>query len=176
MATTTTDPREGVVAEQTLDPLTAARYGTAAQPINGGDAAQFSSTGEMLKGRMPDLVKGEGLATKGGNQVLSNPGEILNKAARATLALRTSTAEGFTRKSSVVQSFKPDFLNQFGALRTALEAPSLGEQIGQMFGAAGGDVAKSFTAGNLGISSIYGLTPFNLLAPSRLIYPVYTVN
>jgi hypothetical protein len=29
--------------------------------------------------------------------------------------------------------------------------------------------------GNRPIGSTYGLTPFNLLAPSRLIYPVYTV-
>ena len=45
-----------------------------------------------------------------------------------------------------------------------------------MFKGMGGDVNKSFTAGNLGIGSISGLVPFNLLAPSRLIYPVYTVE
>lgn len=176
MATVTEDARTGVNAQQALDPVTAARYGTAATPITGGDAANFNSTGEMLKGRMPDLVKGEGLAGRGGNTVLSDPGEIAVKASRAMLALRTETAAGFSNRSSVVKSFKPDFMNQFGALRTALESPSLGEQIGEMFKGMNPDVAKSFTAGNLGISSIYGLTPFNLLAPSRLIYPVYTVD
>jgi hypothetical protein len=35
---------------------------------------------------------------------------------------------------------------------------------------------KSFTAGNLGLNGVpYGLVPFDLLAPSRLIYPVYTL-
>ena len=44
-----------------------------------------------------------------------------------------------------------------------------------MSAVASPDVVRSFTAGNLGIGSVYGNTPFNLLAPSRLIYPVYTV-
>jgi len=166
--TVTEDPRAGVTAQQTLDPVTAARYGTAAQPINGGEAASFNSTGEMLKGRMPDLVKGEGLAGKGGNSVLSDPGEIAIKASRAMVSLRTATAEGFGAKSRVVKSFKPDFMNQFGALRTALEAPSMAEQMGEMFKSVNPDIAKSFTAGNLGVGSISGLVPFNLLSPSRL--------
>jgi len=37
-------------------------------------------------------------------------------------------------------------------------------------------LGKSFTAGNLGLNGApYGLVPFDLLAPSRLIYPVYTL-
>ena len=67
-----------------------------------------------------------------------------------------------------MKSFNGDFLNKFGALRTALETPSIGEQISQVIGVANPDLVRSFTAGNLGIGSTYGLTPFNLLAPSRL--------
>jgi hypothetical protein len=172
------DPTRGVSAAQTLDPFTAARYGSAANPGDpAADAANYSATGEMIKGRMPDLVKGAGLAQKGGNTVLSDPGDILTRSAQAALALRVATAEGYRAKSNVVKSFKPDFLSQFGALRTALEAPSLGEQIGQMLtGVASPDLVRSFTAGNLGIGSVAGLVPFNLLAPTRLIYPVYTVD
>ena len=37
-------------------------------------------------------------------------------------------------------------------------------------------IGKNFTAGNLGQSGTpYGLVPFDLLAPSRLIYPIYTL-
>ena len=157
MATVVEDPRQGVSAEQTLDPLTAQRYGTAANPADAASAAgSFSTTGDMIKGRMPDLVKGAGLAQKGGNTVLSDPGDILTRSAQATLALRMETAQGYRAKSSVVKSFKGDFLSQFGALRTALEAPSLGEQMASAFAGmpGGADVAKSFTAGNLGIGSV----------------------
>ena len=173
--TITEDPRQGAVAESTLDPLTAQRYGTGALPTDpASDAGSYSSVGEMIKGRMPVLVKGMGLAPKGGNTVLTDTTQILTASAKAAIGLRTATAEGYRAKSSVVKSFKPDFLSQFGALRTALEEPSLGEQLAKALG--GTEIGKSFTAGNLGIGSIYGLTPFNLLAPSRLIYPVYTLN
>ena len=51
------------------------------------------------------------------------------------------------------------------------------EQIQKMIGGmpGGADVAKSVTAGSLGIGAVSGLVPFDLVAPSRLIYPVYTV-
>ena len=38
------------------------------------------------------------------------------------------------------------------------------------------NMRKAFSAGNLGNAGVpYGLVPFDLLAPSRLIYPVYTL-
>jgi hypothetical protein len=149
----------------------------AAQAEADYNAHRYNRTGEMLKSRMPDAVKGAGLAPKGGNAVLSDQMDIMTRATQATLDLRSETYRGFQDKTNVVKSFSPDFMGQFGYLKTALSAPSLAEQLGQVFQQlpGGGDAYKSFTAGNLGIGSIYGLTPFNLLAPSRLIYPVYTV-
>ena len=180
MATTITENtlESAPGATQTLDPVTAQRYGAAATPLPAAqDASRHGTAGAMIKGRLPDLVKGAGLAPQGGNTVLSDQGDILARSAEAALALRMETRAGYQGKSNVVKGWSPDFLNQFGAFRTALEAPSIQEQVASAFGAmpGGADVAKSFTAGNLGIGSIYGLTPFNLLAPSRLIYPVYTV-
>jgi hypothetical protein len=83
------------------------------------------------------------------------------------MQLRAETSRGFTARSSVVKGFRPEFLNQFGALKTALTMPSLGEQIAQLVGGlpGGGDALKSFTAGNLGIGTVSGLVPFDLLAP-----------
>jgi hypothetical protein len=164
VATTIEDPRPAA-APGTPDALAAGLYGNAATPA-GNDGSTYSRTGDMIKGRMPDLVKGAGLAPKGGNMPLSDQTDILRRASQATLDLRMATRQGFQAKSQVVKSFNQDFLGQFGALRTALETPSISEQIGQILGAvASPDIARSFTAGNLGIGSTSGLTPFNLLAP-----------
>ena len=130
------------------------------------EAARYSKTGEMIAARMPDLVKGAGLAPKGGNTLLTDQADILTRSAQASLDIRTETARGFSRKSDVVKSMNPSFLSQFGYLRTALEMPSVGEQLQNFMSAvASPDVVRSFTAGNLGIGSVYGNTPFNLLAP-----------
>lgn len=139
-------------------------------------ASRYNSTGDIIKARMPELVKGAGYAL-GSNAPLSDGMEIITKAHQATLDLRTETYKGYTDKPSVVKGMNPDFLAQRGYLKTALTAPSIGEQLSQLVGLlpGGSDALKSFTAGNLGIGSVYGLVPFDLLAPSRLIYPVYTV-
>jgi hypothetical protein len=134
---------------------------------------QRGQTGDVLKSRMPELVKGAGYAL-GNNAPLSDSMEIMTKAHQATMDLRTATWSGYNNKASVVKGLNGDFLSQRGYLKTALTAPSVGEQMQQLFSMlpGGGDALKSFTAGNLGIGSISGLVPFDLLAPSRLIYPV----
>jgi hypothetical protein len=139
-------------------------------------AGQYSRSGDMLKNRMSYMVKGAGYIGTG-NQALSDPGQILTKAHQATMELRTETNRGYTRKADVVKGLNPQFLGQFGNLKTALTAPSIGEQLSQVLGQmpGGADALKSFTAGNLGIGTVSGLVPFDLLAPSRLIYPMYTV-
>lgn len=139
-------------------------------------AQRYSRTGDMLKAAMPSMVKGAGYAGDG-NMPLANPSEITTKAHLAAMDLRTETYRGYTNKTDVVKGLNSNFLDQFGNLKTALTAPSIGEQLSQIIGGmpGGQDALKSFTAGNLGIGSIYGLVPFDLLAPSRLIYPMYTV-
>jgi hypothetical protein len=168
------NPAAGVTAPPP-DALSAALYGDAAQPPNAAMLAQSGTTGKALMSAMPDLVKGAGFAPKGGNMPLTSATEITLRAQQATTDLRAATWQGFTRKSEVVKSMNDGFLNQFGALRTALTAPSMAEQVAQVLGQLNPDLTRSFTAGNLGIGSVSGLTPFNLLAPSRLVYPVYTV-
>jgi hypothetical protein len=136
------------------DALSAALYGDAAQPISPANLAQQGTTGKALMSAMPDLVKGAGFATKGGNQPLSNTADITLRAHQATVDLRAATWQGFTRKSEVVKSMNDGFLNQFGALRTALTAPSVAEQFAQVLGQLNPDLTRSFTAGNLGIGSV----------------------
>lgn len=139
------------------------------------EAPRYDHTGQMLKNRMGYMVKGAGYVGNG-NQALSDPGEILTKAHNATMSLRTETNRGYTNKTDVVKNLNPQFLGQFGNLRTALTAPSVNESLQQIVTAIGNpDLTRSFTAGNLGIGTVSGLVPFDLLAPSRLIYPMYTV-
>jgi hypothetical protein len=140
------------------------------------EAAQYGHFGDMLKARMPYMVKGAGYVGTG-NAPLTDPVQITTKAHQAALDLRSETYRGFNDKASVVKGLNPQFLGQFGSLRTALTAPSIGDQLTQILGAmpGGADALKSFTAGNLGIGTVSGLVPFDLLAPSRLIYPMYTV-
>lgn len=129
---------------------------------------QYTTTGAMIKGQMPELMKGAGFCPKGGNAPLSNEADIARRAHTATMDLREHTMRGFHAKSDVVKGMSPDFLNRYGNLRTALSAPSIGEQLQQIVAAiANPELTRSFTAGNLGIGSVYGLTPFDLLAPSR---------
>lgn len=135
------------------------------------DAGKYNHTGDMIGARMPELVKGAGYVT--GNQPLSDSTDIAIRSHQAALDLRVATNMGYTNKSQVVKGLSQDFLGNFGYLKAALSQPSIGEQLQQMFG--GSEIGKSFTAGNLGIGSVFGLAPFDLRAPSRLIYPVYTV-
>jgi len=140
------------------------------------EAHKYNRSGDMIRSRMPELVKGAGFIT--GNQALQDDGEVALRAHQATMDLRVSTSRSLTRKSEVVKGLNGDFLNNFGLMKSAFSAPSIMEQVAQlMSGMPGGAdaVQKSFTAGNMGIGSIYGLVPFDLRAPSRLIYPVYTV-
>jgi hypothetical protein len=127
------------------------------------EARQYSRTGDLIKAKMQDLVKGAGYIN--GNQPLADNGQILMKAHQATLDLRTETYRGYRDKPKVVKGLNGDFLNQFGYLKTALSAPSIMEQMQQLVGGlpGGPDALKSFTAGQLGgVSSVYGLVPFDL--------------
>ena len=128
------------------------------------ESSTYSSTGEMIKGRMPEPQGA--CAPKGGTRpdrpdrhpapcIPGQPGPAHGNPPRLR-ELRIGR--------EVLQRRLPE---QVRALRTALETPSIGEQISQVIGVANPDLVRSFTAGNLGIGSTYGLTPFNLLAPSR---------
>jgi hypothetical protein len=163
--------RSGAFPAPPASEMTDSLYGNAAQPPSHAAFARHSTTGDAIKSAMPDLVKGAGLAAKGGNQPLTDPRQITVLASQAALDLRTEVRRGYTSKADVVKGMSGDFLSQFGALRTAISAPSIGEQIAQLFQSMPGGaeaLAKSFTAGNLGVGSVYGFVPFDLLAPSRL--------
>jgi hypothetical protein len=146
-----------------------------------GRYARPDGTGsnDMLVGRMPDAVKGAGFIHPGGNQPLDgrkDADEIFERSFNATVALRKATSDGINDTSGVYKSLNPSFVSQFPAF-LAQGTPGFGAQglqqlvgeLNQAFSKV--DALKNFT---LTAPLASGFVPFDLVAPSRLIYPVYT--
>lgn len=120
----------------------------------GTQASRYSRSGDMLKARMPFMVKGAGYVGEG-NMPLSDSAVITTKSQQAALELRSETYRGYRNRAEVVKGLNQDFLGQFGYLKAALTMPSIGEQLQQVLGGVqGADLTRSFTAGNLGIGSV----------------------
>ena len=129
-------------------------------------AARRTEYEALFTTKAKDLVKGVGHVTNGGVPLTEgrHSGEILTKATQAALDVRTATMRGTRDSDAVLDTLSTDFLQH----RTFAPMAYQLKQSAQL--------NKSFTAGNLGGAGVpYGLVPFDLLAPSRLIYPVYTL-
>lgn len=148
--------------------------------VDDGDLASYSSARTAVADKMTTLVKGVGYAMtdkataygQGGNAPLTSPEQVFGRAMRAEKAWTGAIKKSLSDPGSVFKSLSPEFSNQFGAFlssnpQSAMMAQvvaSLQEQIGQAIG-------KSIT---LTTPLATGFVPFNLVAPSRLIYPVYS--
>jgi hypothetical protein len=140
------------------------------------ESAWYETPVDMLAGRMPEAVKGAGFALGRGNKPLDNPDEIFDRSFKATKALRAATFKGYTAPDEVRKSLNPAFSSQFGMFMAG-GTPGFGnnglgnlvDQINSAFKQT--DALKNFTLTSP-LSS--GFVPFDLVAPSRLIYPVYS--
>jgi hypothetical protein len=140
------------------------------------EAQWYDTPVDMLAGRMPEAVKGAGFALGAGNRPLSDPDQIFDKSFKAAKSLRTATHQGYHNPDSVRKSLNPAFSSQFGMF-LAGGAPGFGNaglgdlvsQINSAFSQT--DALKNFT---LATPLSSGFVPFDLVAPSRLIYPVYS--
>lgn len=151
----------------------------AAAPVNpahtaASEAAWYDTPVDMLAGRMPEAVKGAGFARPGGNKALNDPDEIFDKSYKATKALRGATTKGYRDPGGVYKSLNPAFTTQFGMFLANGAPGSQGMQqlvseINSAFSQV--DALKNFT---LTAPLTSGFVPFDLVAPSRLIYPVYS--
>lgn len=131
-----------------------------------GQAARRTDYESLFMTKSKDLVKGVGHVTNHGVPLSDayNAGEILTKATQAALDVRTATMRGVRDTDSVMAGISGDFMTnpRFAPVSYQLKQSAI--------------MNKSFTAGNQGLAGVpYGLVPFDLLAPSRLIYPVYTL-
>lgn len=144
------------------------------------DLGQYGTAQQAVAEKMTVLVKGAGYAitektyqvgaAPGANQPLSDPDKIFGKANRATHAWNKAIKQGVTDPQGVFKSLNSDFTSRFGAFMASSPqsamwdawTANLQQQIGESLG-------KNIT---LTSPLASGLVPFNLAAPSRLIYPV----
>jgi hypothetical protein len=135
--------------------------------------ARRSNYGDTVTALTKSLVKGVGQITKGVplSEAADNQ-QIMSKSHQAIVDVRAATHEGAWETDSVMGRISPDFW----ANRATGGIRSMASRDAMMRKTMGEFAGKSFTAGNLGTAGVpYGLVPFDLLAPSRLIYPVYTL-
>ena len=131
-----------------------------------GYAARRTDYEALFQTKAKDLVKGVGHITNKGIPLneSTHSGEILTKATQAALDVRTATLQGTRNADEVLNAMSPQFTGHRSFAPTFYQLKNSAK------------LNKSFTAGNLGLNGVpYGLVPFDLLAPSRLIYPVYTL-
>ena len=115
-------------------------------------------------------MKGAGFSRAPGKRELDNE-ELITKSLPAEEALYKSVRKSLSDPQSVAKGFNPNFMPALGSFM---------ERSGQSSGISGlvdqlnaqlGDLGKNFT---LTSPLATGLVPYDLVAPSRLIYPVYS--
>lgn len=92
----------------------------------------------------------------------ARPDELITRTATAEQVLRATVRKSFQDPYAVARSLNPTFVQEYGLFL----APLLQEAR-----KTAADVTKDFT---LTSPLASGLVPFDLVAPSRLIYPVYS--
>ena len=121
---------------------------------------------EALTNTAAKAVKGVGHITKGVPlDDAADGGQIFTKSHDAIMRTKAATMQGRMDAESVLTGLSRDFTShpQFSGRYAALKASA--------------EIQKNFTATNLGgANAPYGLVPFDLAAPSRLVYPVKIVG
>lgn len=144
------------------------------------DFTRFNKTSDALAQNMPQAVKGYGYAKVRGVAPLEDddPDTFL-LAYQATKALRATVRKSFKNPKKVMKGLNPNFLGQFNSFMAAMDAPGTGstawmsnllQQVEQALGELGKNVNLSVPL----TATTQGLVPYDLVNPSRLIYPVYT--
>ena len=117
-------------------------------------------------GMSPDWVKGPQSAGTMGQ--LRKSKDIGKQVQYAEAAFKASIRKGFSNPSGVAQGLSPQFA---WALNTVAQGSPYGRLAADIQAAIGNQIKKGFTLSNP-LSS--GLVPFDLVAPTMLIYPVYS--
>lgn len=125
----------------------------------------------MIAGRMPNLVKGAGFAKIGGNAPLDDDAEIFKRSMEAEKSLRGAVKNGLQNPDAVRKGINPAFTSQFGLFLSEGQSPGYGQLVGELNSVLSAELGKNITLTSP-LSS--GFVPFDLVAPSRLIYPVYS--
>jgi hypothetical protein len=140
---------------------------------------------QRLSEKLTVLVKGAGYAitdksyqlgeNPGANQPLTDPDKVFSRSMRAEKAFKAAVRQGISDPGGVFKSLSPQFTSQFGAfLANNPQNQQMASWVGNLqdqVNAALGGIGKSIT---LTAPNATGLVPYNLVAPTRLIFPVYT--
>lgn len=138
---------------------------------------------QRLSEKMTVLVKGAGYAitdksyqlgeNPGANQPLTDPDKVFSRSMRAEKAFKAAVRQGISDPGGVFKSLSPQFTSQFGAfLANNPQNQQMASWVGNLqdqVNAALGGIGKSIT---LTAPNATGLVPYNLVAPTRLIFPV----
>ena len=137
------------------------------------DKAVAESGGDYqaaLADRMPDLVKGAGFAA-GGTKPLTDQGEILDRSAALAGAIIKSVKTSH-HEPTLVKGMNPVFAKEFGVFGMGMADFSQQAEMTQVVSQMAQQVlGKTITtASPLSTSFV----PYDLLAPTKLLYPYYT--
>jgi hypothetical protein len=125
-----------------------------------------------LNSQSAELVKGEGFARIGGNRPIRSPEKIFDKGMRLAKVLRKNAAAAKSDPTGVFKSLNPSFLSEFGRFYQSMPQntafQTFAQQISETLSA---ELGKTIS---LTAPLSTGLVPYDLVAPSRLIYPVYS--
>lgn len=117
------------------------------------------------------MVKGQGFARVGGNAPLKNPDKIFDKAMAVSKSLRKNAVESKAQGTNLFKSLNPSFLSEFFQFYGNMPQ---NQSMAQLYGVVQQLAADMGKTVSLTSPLATGLVPYDLVAPSRLIYPVYS--
>ena len=151
--------------------------------VNDNIFASVGSTGRLrsaLTDAMPQAVKGFGFSKIRGVEPLADDDPMLFRLAfNAEKNLRKSVRSSFKNPNKVMKGLNPNFLNTFGGFLAGMEAPGgasnawMVQFLEQVQGALG-ELGKNINLTVPLTAASQGLVPYDLVNPSRLVYPVFS--
>jgi len=158
-----------------------------------GDIGRFGAAQDALGSKMHMAVKGAGYAGYGAGVLDERSNRRVHGIApmddsdpdgfrlafAATKALRLTVRKSFQNPKKVMKGLNPNFLNQYGSFMAAMDGPGGGNgawmsQLFQQVEQALGELGKNINLTVPLTAATQGLVPYDLVNPSRLIYPVYS--
>ncbi len=129
---------------------------------------QAISRGTVSAKISPDLVKGTRVA---GETPVSSYSELQNRQMLAEKTFQAAIKKGFKNPQKVIEGLSPQFQWALGNAQKASPYGGLNNLVDQLNTMLSASLGRSFT---LTSPLSTGLVPFDLVAPSQLIYPVYS--
>lgn len=117
------------------------------------------------------MVKGQGFAKIGGNKPIKNPAKLMDLGQRVTKSMRTNAKTSKLQSAETWKALQSSPISQFLQAFNQMPQNTAYAQLASAFNSLAADLGKNIS---VAAPLASGLVPFDLLAPSRLIYPVYS--